>query len=33
MNILFSCAGRRRYLLKYFKEDLSQGDKIIATDM
>ena len=33
MNILFSCAGRRRYLLKYFKEELSQGDKIIATDM
>ena len=33
MNILFSCAGRRRYLLKYFKKELSQGDKIIATDM
>lgn len=33
MNILFSCAGRRRYLLKYFREELSPNDKIIATDM
>lgn len=33
MNILFTCAGRRTYLLKYFKENLSSGDKIIATDM
>ena len=33
MNILFSCAGRRRYLLKYFREELSTNDKIIATDM
>lgn len=33
MNILFTCAGRRSYLLKYFKENLSEGDKIIATDM
>lgn len=33
MNILFSCAGRRRYLLKYFKAELSANDKIIATDM
>lgn len=33
MNILFSCAGRRRYLLKYFKAELSNNDKIIATDM
>ena len=33
MNILFSCAGRRTYLLKYFKENLSVGDKIVATDM
>lgn len=33
MNILFSCAGRRRYLLKYFKDILSNDDKIIATDM
>ena len=33
MNILFTCAGRRTYLLKYFKENLDKGDKIIATDM
>lgn len=33
MNILFTCAGRRTYLLKYFKENLSVGDMIIATDM
>lgn len=33
LNILFTCAGRRTYLLKYFKENLSEGDKIIATDM
>lgn len=33
MNILFTCAGRRTYLLKYFKENLSDGDKIVATDM
>lgn len=33
MNILFTCAGRRSYLLKYFKENLSAADKIVATDM
>ena len=33
MNILFTCAGRRTYLLKYFKENLLSGDLIIATDM
>lgn len=33
MNILFTCAGRRTYLLKYFRENLSVNDKIIATDM
>lgn len=33
MNILFTCAGRRTYLLKYFKENLDYGDKIIAADM
>lgn len=33
MNILFTCAGRRTYLLKYFKENMSEGDKVIATDM
>lgn len=33
MNILFSCVGRRTYLLKYFRENLNESDKIIATDM
>ena len=33
MNILFTCAGRRTYLLKYFKENLSEDDKVFATDM
>ena len=33
MNILFTCAGRRTYLLKYFKDNLSQSDKVVATDM
>lgn len=33
MNILFTCAGRRTYLLKYFRENLSPEDKIFATDM
>lgn len=33
MNILFTCAGRRTYLLKYFKENLGVDDKIFATDM
>lgn len=33
MNLLFTCAGRRTYLLKYFKENMSPVDKIVATDM
>lgn len=33
MNILFTCAGRRRYLLKYFKEIIGDSGRIIATDM
>ncbi|WP_418543098.1 ATP-grasp domain-containing protein [Parabacteroides goldsteinii] len=33
MNILFTCVGRRTYLLKYFREQLNSGDLIIATDM
>lgn len=33
MNILFTCAGRRTYLLNYFKENLSDGDILLATDM
>lgn len=33
MNILFTCAGRRTYLLKYFKKNVAEGDMIVATDM
>lgn len=33
MNVLFTCAGRRTYLLKYFKENMNEGDKVVATDM
>lgn len=33
MNILFTCAGRRTYLLEYFRENLDYDDKIVATDM
>lgn len=32
MNILFTCAGRRRYLLEYFKEVIGESCKIVATD-
>lgn len=32
-NILFTCAGRRTYLLKYFKEQLGDEGKIIGADM
>lgn len=33
MNILFTCAGRRTYLLKYFKENMAESDKVVATDL
>lgn len=33
MNFLFTCAGRRTYLLKYFKENMLPEDKVVATDM
>ena len=33
MNILFCSAGRRAELLKYFRQSLSEGSRIIATDM
>jgi len=33
MNILFTCAGRRNYLLRYFKEELNGSGKVLATDM
>ncbi len=31
-NILFTCAGRRNYLINYFKEALKGAGKIIAAD-
>ncbi len=33
MNILFTCAGRRNYLINYFKEALKGDGKVFATDM
>lgn len=33
MNILFTCAGRRNYLLRYFREELNGHGKIFAADM
>ncbi len=33
MNILFTCAGRRRYLLKYFKKVIGNSGNIVAADM
>ncbi|MBS7362677.1 MAG: ATP-grasp domain-containing protein [Paludibacteraceae bacterium] len=33
MNILFTCAGRRCYLLKYFKKVIGNSGNIIAADM
>lgn len=33
MNIFFSCAGRRAYLLEYFRQQLDSDDYIIAGDM
>lgn len=32
MNILFTCAGRRNYLINYFKEALGNKGKVIAAD-
>ena len=32
MNILFTCVGRRTYLLNYFKENMSADDMVVATD-
>jgi carbamoyl-phosphate synthase large subunit len=33
MNILFTCAGRRNYLIEYFRDALNHNDRIIAADM
>lgn len=33
MNILFTCAGRRNYLINYFKEALEGNGKVFVADM
>jgi carbamoyl-phosphate synthase large subunit len=33
MNVLFTCAGRRNYLLEYFKEAMGGSGTVIAADM
>lgn len=33
MNILFTCAGRRNYLINYFKEAIGESGKTVAIDM
>lgn len=33
MNILFTCAGRRNYLIEYFKNIIGESGKVIAADM
>lgn len=33
INILFTCAGRRNYLINYFKDALNNQGKIFAADM
>jgi carbamoyl-phosphate synthase large subunit len=33
MNILFTCAGRRNYLLNFFREELNGNGLIMAADM
>lgn len=32
-NILFTCAGRRNYLLQYFKETLKDKGRVVAADL
>lgn len=33
MNILFTCAGRRNYLLQFFKDELGENGCVMAADM
>lgn len=33
MNILLTCAGRRKYLVNYFKEELGNQGRVIGADM
>ena len=30
VNILFTCAGRRNYLINYFRDALKGGGKVVA---
>jgi carbamoyl-phosphate synthase large subunit len=32
MNVLLTCAGRRNYLVQYFREALELGEKVVATN-
>ena len=33
MNILFTCAGRRNYLLRFFKDEVGTSGRVLAADM
>ncbi|HDY8043921.1 TPA: ATP-grasp domain-containing protein [Vibrio vulnificus] len=33
MNILFTCVGRRKYLVDYFKQEIINSGRIVGTDM
>lgn len=33
MNILFTCVGRRKYLVDYFKSELKSSGKVVGVDM
>ena len=33
INVLFTCAGRRNYLINYFKEALNGEGNILAADV
>ncbi|MGC0121402.1 ATP-grasp domain-containing protein [Pseudoalteromonas piscicida] len=33
MNILFTCVGRRKYLVDYFKSELHNSGKVVGVDM
>ncbi|MFS0739842.1 ATP-grasp domain-containing protein [Brevundimonas sp. 3P9-tot-E] len=33
MNVLLSCAGRRRYLVEFFRQALNETGRVVGTDM
>lgn len=33
MNLLFTCVGRRKYLIDYFKAELASNDLVVGVDM